>query len=372
MIKIEMDVSPAIINRTAVHHMVLDIGHHLAGKYDLELSVLGKIQARGQTPEGWLATLDQKKREVLTRRIMESARQTRRYNGTPPMQAIKRNGRTKLYLDALFTPDKTGPSPTDIVVVHDLTPMTHPHWHNPTIAGSYTQSFLRMAASGCIIISDSLSTTAELRFQLGVDPDRIHTLPLYLRQQQAKATPNEEQKEKNRFFLFVGSLELRKNVTGLIQAFAATQLHKDGFSLQIVGMNGNGSEIIKAEAERTPGVQLHGFVSERKLAELYASCDAFAYPSFWEGFGMPLLEAMAKGCLCISTTTGASPEVGGDAVIYVDPCDPVSIAAGMLTVRDMDADSRGLLKKLAWERASSYTLEKYLKSFTSVIQKHAA
>ena len=126
---------------------------------------------------------------------------------------------------------------------------------------------------------------------------------------------------KGKFFLFVGSLEYRKNVSGLIKAFAISNLNKDGVSLRIVGMDGNGAESIKALAEMTPGVHLQGFVSEEKLANQYSTCEAFAYPSFWEGFGMPLLEAMAKGCVCISTCSGASPEVGGNAVLYVDPCD---------------------------------------------------
>jgi glycosyltransferase involved in cell wall biosynthesis len=371
MLKIILDISPAIVNRTAVHHMVLDLGEQLATTFDLELSVCGKIESHGQSPKKLIQNLTEKQRSTLFKRIINHTERACKAQDIEYFPALDYEVKPTLYLDALFTPIKTGPASRDIVVIHDLTPLTHPQWHRPEISRAYHQAFLRVAASGCTIVSDSQSTTDELRFHLGVDPDRICTLPLYLRRQQANLLQMGQPKSKDKFLLFVGSLELRKNIIGLFRSFAYSKLHEKGYSLLIVGMDGNGAEDIRHEAERTSGVSLLGFVSEERLSRLYADCEAFVYPSFWEGFGMPLLEAMARSCLCISTMTGASPEVGGDAVIYVDPCDPISITAGLLTVHEMEENARQLLKRLAEKRATSFTAEKYVDNFTNLIHRHA-
>ena len=74
---------------------------------------------------------------------------------------------------------------------------------------------------------------------------------------------------------------------------------------------------------------------------------------------MPLLEAMAHGCVCVSTESGASPEVGGDAVFYVDPCSIDSIAAGILTVERMSLEARITMKELAYKRTKQFTFDEY-------------
>jgi len=157
-------------------------------------------------------------------------------------------------------------------------------------------------------------------------------------------------------------------LSGLIQAFKRTGLANEGYSLKIVGMDGNDAEKIRDLSRKIAGIELLGFVDEKKLAKLYSSCRAFIYPSFWEGFGMPLLEAMAQGCVCVSTETGASPEIGGKAVIYVDPCNIDSIAAGILTTERMGLEARNTMKELARARAQSYSFEKYYEKIKNTIQ----
>jgi glycosyltransferase involved in cell wall biosynthesis len=358
MNKVILDVSPAVINRTAVYHMVINVGEKLIEDFDTELSVVGKCIGKNQSPV-FLQNLDLKKKKNLKRLVSKHMsnsiiRPFAYFSHNRPVSS----GSRRLFFDALYVPF-SGLSSRDTVVVHDLTTLTFPDWHGPKISDAYSKAFSRISSSGCQIISDSDSTTSELRYHFGISPDRINTIPLYLRKDQSNSPFVSVPNSGDKFFLFVGSLEKRKNLTGLIRAFEKTGLANEGYSLKIVGMDGNGSGEIRELSRKVVGVELLGFVAERVLVELYANCRAFVYPSFWEGFGMPLLEAMAHGCVCVSTESGASPEVGGDAVLYVDPCSIDSIAAGILTVERMSLSVRKIMKDHALKRSKLFTFEQY-------------
>src|SRR5262249_15283152 len=132
------------------------------------------------------------------------------------------------------------------------------------------------------------------------------------------------------FFLFVGSLEPRKNIEGLLRAYAASRVHAThGIRLRIIGSLPGEDHPTVALARQSPGVGLCGFASDAELAAAYRDCLAFVYPSFCEGFGLPLLEAMHRGAACLSTICGASPEIAGDAAVYVNPYSTDEIAAGL-------------------------------------------
>lgn len=358
MNKLILDISPAVINRTAVYHMVIDVGERLAIDYNTELSVVGKNIAKNQSP-ALLRNLDLKMKKSLKRLVSKHVSNS----FMRPLAYFSHNrlvpfGSRRLFFDALYVPF-SGLSSRDSVIVHDLTTLTFPDWHGSKVSEAYSKAFARISSSGCHIISDSDSTTSELRYHFGISPDRINTIPLYLRKDQSNSPSVPVSSSGDKFFLFVGSLERRKNLTGLIRAFERTSLANEGYSLKIVGMDGNGAGEIRELSRKVVGVELLGFVDEKTLVELYANCRAFVYPSFWEGFGMPLLEAMAQGCVCVSTQSGASPEVGGDSVLYVDPCSIDSIAAGILAVERMGEEARGGMKEISRARAKLFTFDEY-------------
>src|SRR5207244_7679896 len=110
-----------------------------------------------------------------------------------------------------------------------------------------------------------------------------------------------------------------------------------------------------ALSRSTPGVDLCGFVDDADLAAAYERCLAFVYPSFCEGFGLPLLEAMHRGSVCLSTVTGASPEIAGDAALYVNPYAPAEIADGLRQVVELAPAARRLLSARARQRAQCFT-----------------
>jgi glycosyltransferase involved in cell wall biosynthesis len=130
------------------------------------------------------------------------------------------------------------------------------------------------------------------------------------------------------FVLSVGTLEPRKNLGGLVDAWSRLPDElRATHSLALVGPTGwEMEEVLAPIRGSADDVRLLGYVSDEQLAALYAGCELFAYPSLYEGFGLPVLEAMQEGAAVITSNTSSLPEVGGDAVAYVDPTDAADIA----------------------------------------------
>jgi glycosyltransferase involved in cell wall biosynthesis len=161
------------------------------------------------------------------------------------------------------------------------------------------------------------------------------------------------------YVLAAGTLEPRKNLLRLIRAHAALppELARD-HPLLIVGPRGwEAREILRAAADRK-AVRLTGFVPDEELAALYAGCAVFCYPSLYEGFGLPVLEAMAAGAAVVTSPVSSLPEVGGDAVVYADPEDERSIAAALeRLLRSPDETAR--LAERARRRAAEFSWERF-------------
>jgi glycosyltransferase involved in cell wall biosynthesis len=167
------------------------------------------------------------------------------------------------------------------------------------------------------------------------------------------------------FVLAAGTLEPRKNLPRLIAAHARLpQALRTAHPLAVVGPRGWEMDATLRAADARPGdVRLLGHVAEDDLAALYATCTAFAYPSLYEGFGLPLAEAMAAGAACLTSDVSSLPEVGGDAVLYADPHDVDAIAAGLRrllaepALRQALGDAaRARAASLSWDATAARTL----------------
>jgi glycosyltransferase involved in cell wall biosynthesis len=163
-----------------------------------------------------------------------------------------------------------------------------------------------------------------------------------------------------RYLLFVGTIEPRKNLARLIEAHA--MLGDRIPDLVVVGAAGWG-ETIEVPAASRARVHMTGFVSADDLAALYSGAVALCYPSIREGFGLPILEAMAQGTPVVTSANGATEEVAGGAAVLVDPMDVASIADGILRVieqRDvLSARARDRAAQLSWKRTAQLTREVY-------------
>ena len=188
-----------------------------------------------------------------------------------------------------------------------------------------------------------------------------------------EATSLPESKNKaieadKRYLLFVGTLEPRKNLARLLEAYSQLEKEiRDNYSLKIVGGKGWGKEDIRAIYNKlniVENVQVLGYVDDERLDELYRSATLLAMPSLYEGFGFPILEAMARGIPVLTSNTSSMPEVAGDVAVYVDPYSIESITNGLqelLSNQELRTTltERGYQRArlFSWDRAAQQTLE---------------
>ncbi|HKT44112.1 MAG TPA: glycosyltransferase family 1 protein [Gaiellaceae bacterium] len=242
--------------------------------------------------------------------------------------------------DVLHCPTYRGPvrSRTPLVVtVHDLAvfrlPEAFPPW-------TRTYSLLvvpRVVRAARIVAAVSEFTASELESVLRIPRERIRVVP----NAPAESFTEDGPRADGDYVLAVGTLEPRKNLARAIEA--AKRL---GLPLRVAGMEGWGG--VEAEG---PGVTWLGFASDDELARLYRGALCVVYPSLYEGFGIPVLEAMACGVPVVTSRGGATEEVAGGAAVLVDPHDVDSIADG---IRDAIA-RRDELRAAGLRRARDYT-----------------
>jgi len=166
---------------------------------------------------------------------------------------------------------------------------------------------------------------------------------------------------RGRFVLAAGTLEPRKNLLRLIRAHAALSAElRERHPLLIVGPRGWEERELMDAATSSGDVRLAGFVPDEDLAGLYGACAVFAYPSLYEGFGLPVLEAMAAGAAVLTSDVSSLPEVGSDAVHYVSPEDEEAITESLeRLLRSQEA--RTALGERARRRAGGFSWERVAK-----------
>lgn len=170
------------------------------------------------------------------------------------------------------------------------------------------------------------------------------------------------------YFLYVGTVQPRKNLERLIEAFAQADI--PGVELVIAGKRGWLTERIERRAGElgvTGRVRFIGYLPDEDLPALLSGALAFVFPSLYEGFGMPVLEAMACGAPVLTACTSALPEVAGDAAILIDPADVDAIAAGLTRLAG-DAELRGELRLRGLARAASFSWERCARETIEVLR----
>jgi alpha-1,3-rhamnosyl/mannosyltransferase len=361
-----------LINRTAVYKMCKAVPTALARR-GLRVScsaLLARVAANSAEPKSpWdrrLFRLSQRWLHVAITRPGLFLR-THRLAGLLPRW--QQGGAVPLFLDPLYILFHCVPR-TGVVLVYDITTVTDGGWHHPGVCRLYSRAFDLLARSRCHLIASCENTADQLRVNWGIAPSRLTVLPLGLFSLPQPATV---QGSAEPYLLFVGNLEPRKNVPGLIEAYRASRLYAEHrIRLRVIGSLPAADHPVMGLARATPGVDLRGFVTDVELADAYANCLAFVYPSFCEGFGLPLLEAMHRGCVCLSTSLGASPEIAGDAALYVNPYAPADIARGLQRVVELTSVERGRLAQRARERSALFTWDRFHDGLADVLRREAA
>jgi len=265
-------------------------------------------------------------------------------------------------LDTLHAPSPVAIPPAHrgqrlVVTVHDLAFRFYPSLFPPAWRTLFRTGLRRAARRADAIVAVSRATARDLARYARVDPARIHVIPLAA-SLPAAADPEpalERMKVPRPYLLFVGTLEPRKNLVRLVRAYrrAAVRLPH---SLVLVGPVGWRSQRLHRElAVRGPGrVLLTGRVPAEDLDALYRGADAFCYPSLYEGFGLPVLEAMARGVPSIVADAASLPEVTGDAALRVEPRSVRGLAEAIERVLT-DRDEAARLSEAGRERASLFS-----------------
>jgi glycosyltransferase involved in cell wall biosynthesis len=240
--------------------------------------------------------------------------------------------------------------PLQIATFHDLFVMSH-EYSTPEFRARFAEQARHAAENADRIIAVSQFTAAEVERLLGVPREKIRVVPHGVRM------PSVVSVARDHVVLSVGSIQTRKNSARLVRAFASMP---SGWRLVLAGGRGFGAEETLREVEASPrrgDIEVADHVSAARLATLYATASIFAFPSLDEGFGIPILEAMANGLPAITSNRSAMPEVVGDAGLMVNPEDEEEVGAALRRLAG-DAELRAELGVRGRERAREFSWEK--------------
>jgi glycosyltransferase involved in cell wall biosynthesis len=264
-----------------------------------------------------------------------------------------------------------------IVTFHDLSVLKYPQYHPDDRVGKLAPEMEKAAVNADHIITDSETIRREVIDYFGLAPDRVSAIHL------ASALGHEHSDEDSRslwlkqlqlqdnaYFLFVSTLEPRKNVSALLQAYDQLPAPiKASHPLVLAGQLGWNANSLKQEISTLKArhnILLPGYLSNRELAHLYAGATALVFPSVYEGFGLPIIEAQSFGTPVITSNVSCMPEVAGEGAILVDPTDTGAISMAMRSiVEDKNLVTRlrqagkNNAEKYSWENTAEKTLEIY-------------
>jgi glycosyltransferase involved in cell wall biosynthesis len=261
----------------------------------------------------------------------------------------------------------------EVVTVLDVFPITGRDYSTPDFQKRFSALLREAVRRAARIITLSKYTADQLAFHCGVVREQIRVIPAGVDLPERVLDPQERQREReqlvgagNEMVLAVGAIQTRKNTLNAVRAVASLPAN---YKLVLAGGNGYGSEAVY-DFIRSSGlesrVKLLGYVTDHRLRLLYQAAGLFLFPSLEEGFGLPVLEAMAHGVPVVASATSSLPEVGGDAALYVDPRNPEDMAEKIRRgIEDADLRTglteRGLARArlFTWRRTAEQTLQVY-------------
>ncbi len=274
------------------------------------------------------------------------------------------------------------PATRTVVTIHDLIPLILPAYRGSPLVRAYTQLVARAARRADAIITDSECSRRDIMDRLGIAPARVHTIYLAAharfradRARERIAHVRQRYALPEKFLLYLGGFDVRKNVRVLIEAFSLLpEIYQQGYRLVFAGVTlgqdikffPDPLRIARELGLPDDAIRMVGWITEEDKPALYSAAELFLFPSFYEGFGLPPLEAMACGTPVIASSSGSLPEIVGDAALIADPHSPLAWAESMRAVlnnpaRRAEMGARGIAqaKKFSWERAAEETLAVY-------------
>jgi glycosyltransferase involved in cell wall biosynthesis len=237
--------------------------------------------------------------------------------GRPPVERFLGPIDALHFSDWMYPPQNAGVRATTI---HDLVPLRFPDWVTPRTREMHGEKYAHTTRTCDVVFTNSEFTAQDVVELLGFPRERIHVARPGLGPDFVRDGPRRELGDP--YVLGVGTLEPRKNLGRLV---AAWRLLADDLDLALAGGEGWGAQPELAD----PSIHVLGFVPDAALPALYRGAEAFVYPSLFEGFGIPIIEAMACGTPVVASAHPSLDEACGDAAVRADPEQPEAIAAAI-------------------------------------------
>jgi len=282
-------------------------------------------------------------------------------------------------VDAIHSPDKGPFIDRDIsmvATVHDLLPFLYPDERSLPNRKYWQLSLKRQIELSEVVITVSQSTKNDVVEMFDVDSDRVHVTPLGTDfsppsdDEVSRVAQDHDIPTEGFRVLYVGNYNDRKNIGRIVDACRQASGTIDDLQLLLAGSNPPEERLRERAGTFREDMKFLGYVPDEQLQSLYGLADLFVYPSIYEGFGLPVLEAMACGTPVITSNTSSLPEVVGDAGITVDPEDTTELFHAIERVHSndqlrADMESGGLQRaeKMTWEDTAESTLNIYMDVF---------
>jgi glycosyltransferase involved in cell wall biosynthesis len=348
--------------RTGIHRVVDSILKELMGRHDIRLSLVAHA-----------TVIDAAKAFVGSRPSLSVVFEVQDLSSVPTG--------TVLHSPFFALPANSGSGPR-VLTVHDLIPIKFPHLFEFGEAEALRRTIASLGADDLVTVNSEATKADLYAYAPHISPDRIAVTPLAADPEIFFPCLDPEEKNRvrekyklgafARYVLSVATLEPRKNIAHLIRAFAKL-LREDGISdleLVLVGAKGWKFDGIFDELSLVSDIRerivLTGFVPDEDMAPLYSNAMVFAYPSLYEGFGLPPLEAMQCGTPVIASNNSSLPEVVGDAGILVPAEDETALVAAIRLIYfneqlRQDLSQRGIARSatFTWSRCVEQTIETY-------------
>ncbi|WP_298462693.1 glycosyltransferase family 1 protein [uncultured Cellulomonas sp.] len=360
--RITLDATPLLGPRTGigryVHHLLAELPGALARR-----GVAGDLRATTWTARGAALTqLPAGVRQVGPRVPARVLRELWRRTDLPPIEALV--GRTDVFHGTNFVSPPTRRA-REVLTVHDL---TYVH-HAGTVSSAsllYRELVPRALRRGAVVVTPSRAVADAVRSHYALPDDAVHPTPLgvddaWFAAQPPSARRRAELGLPDDYLLFVGSLDPRKNLPALLRAFEAVRrTTPDAPALVLAGPAGRETALAAQD-----GVHLTGWLADADLRDVVAGCRALVLPSLDEGFGLPVLEALACGRPVVAADIPALREVAGDLAVLACPTDDDALADALtrvLTAPDGDderARRRARAQTFTWAACADRTLDVY-------------
>lgn len=281
-----------------------------------------------------------------------------------------------LYWQPNFIPNSAINTKKIVTTVHDFSFVMYPEFHPKERIDYFEKNFLKNIIRSDTIITGSNFTKQEIVSRLNFSKDKVKVIYHGINHNIFKIHKDTKLDFElpKKYILSVGSIEPRKNFLGLLKAYNLLddKLKKE-YKLVIVGFQGwENQEFMQQIKTYKEAVIYLGYISDEELAIVYNKASCFVFTSFYEGFGLPILEAMACGTPVVTSNTASMPEVGGDAVVYCNPNNPIDIKEKLHLVLCNQVLRTKIIQKglkrvklFSWEKAA----QEHIKVFEELLSE---